>query len=122
MRRGVPKPWESDVDSMSLLLPLVHLILIAAPWDGAHNCRLIGKETQIQKVWVVPRGRVASWASPMAQRVKNPSAGAGDVGSIPGSGRSPGEANANLLQHSCLENVMDRGAWWATVQRIATDD
>ena len=50
MRRGVPKPWESDVDSMSLLLLLVHLILIAAPWDGAHNYHFIGKETQIQKV------------------------------------------------------------------------
>ena len=40
---------------------------------------------------------------------------AGDLGSIPGSGRSPGEGNGNLLQYSCLENPMDRGAWWATV-------
>ena len=36
-------------------------------------------------------------------------------GSIPGLGRSPGEGNRNLLQYSCLENPMDRGAWWATV-------
>ena len=36
---------------------------------------------------------------------------AGDLGSIPGSGRSPGEGNGNLLQYSCLENPMDRGAW-----------
>ena len=36
---------------------------------------------------------------------------AGDPGSIPGSGRSPGEGNGNPLQHSCLENPMDRGAW-----------
>ena len=43
----------------------------------------------------------------------------GDVGSIPGSGRSPKEGNGNLLQYSCLENPMDRGAWWATVQRVA---
>ena len=43
----------------------------------------------------------------------------GDVGSIPGSGRSPEEGNGNLLQYSCLENPMDRGAWWATVQRVA---
>ena len=35
------------------------------------------------------------------------------MGSIPGSGRSPGEGNGNLLQHSCLENPTDRGAWWA---------
>ena len=40
---------------------------------------------------------------------------AGDAGSIPGSGRSPGEGNGNPLQCSCLGNPMDRGAWWATV-------
>ena len=38
----------------------------------------------------------------------------GDVGLIPGSGRSPGGGQGNPLQHSCLENPMDRGAWWAT--------
>ena len=42
-----------------------------------------------------------------------------DVGSIPGLGRSPGEENGNLLQHSCLGNPMDRGAWWATVHGAA---
>ena len=41
---------------------------------------------------------------------------AGDPGSIPGLGKSPGEGNGNLLQYSCLENPMDRGAWLATVQ------
>ena len=40
---------------------------------------------------------------------------AGNLGSIPGSGRSLGEKNGNPLQYSCLENPMDRGAWWATV-------
>ena len=44
---------------------------------------------------------------------------AGDGGSIPGSGRSPGGGNGNALQYSCLENTMDRGAWWATVHRVA---
>ena len=39
---------------------------------------------------------------------------AGDTGLIPGSGISPGEGNGNPLQYSCLENSMDRGAWWAT--------
>ena len=43
----------------------------------------------------------------------------GDLGSIPGSGRSPGEGNGNPLQYSCLENPMDRGAWWATVHVVA---
>ena len=54
--------------------------------------------------------------------VKNPPANAedsGDAGSIPGSGRSPGKGNGNLLQYSCLENPMDRGAWWGTVRRVA---
>ena len=42
-----------------------------------------------------------------------------DPGSIPGSRRSPGEGNGNPLQYSCLENLMDRGAWQATVHGIA---
>ena len=46
---------------------------------------------------------------------------AGYLGSIPGSGRSPGEGNDNLLQYSCLENPMDRGARWATVHGIAKE-
>ena len=54
--------------------------------------------------------------------VKNPPANAGDVrdmGAIPGLGRSPGEGTGNPLQYSCLENPMDRGAWWATVHGVA---
>ena len=43
---------------------------------------------------------------------------AGDLGSIPGSGRSPGEGNSNPLQYSRLENLMDGGAWWAIVCRV----
>ena len=43
----------------------------------------------------------------------------GDPGLIPGLGRSPGEGNDNLLQYSCLENPMDRGAWQATVHGVA---
>ena len=53
--------------------------------------------------------------------VKNLPANAGDgrdVGSIPRSGRSPGEGNGNPLQYSCLENFMDRGAWQATVHGV----
>ena len=54
----------------------------------------------------------------MAQTVKNLLANAGDAGSILGSGRSPGGGHGNLLQYSCLENPMDRGAWWATVHGV----
>ena len=55
----------------------------------------------------------------MAQRLKLSVCNAGDLGSTPGLGRSPGEGNGNPLQYSCLENPMDRGAWWATVHRVA---
>ena len=51
--------------------------------------------------------------------LKNPPANVGEVGSIPGSGISPGEGNGNPCQYSCLENSMDRGAWWATVHGVA---
>ena len=50
--------------------------------------------------------------------VKNLPDNAGDVGFILGLGRSPGEGNGNPLQYSCLENPMDRGAYWATVHRV----
>ena len=61
-------------------------------------------------------------ASQLLPVVKNPAASAEDVrdkGSIPGSERSPGGGHGNPLQYSCLEKSMDRGAWWATVHRIA---
>ena len=51
--------------------------------------------------------------------VKTSACNAGDPGLIPGSERSPGEGNGNSLQYSCLENPMDRGAWWAAVHGVA---
>ena len=51
--------------------------------------------------------------------VKNLPANPGDLDSIPGLGRSPGEGNGNSLQYSCLRNPMDRGAWRATVHEVA---
>ena len=53
--------------------------------------------------------------------VQNPPANVEDASSIPGSGRSPGEGNGNPHQYSCLGNSMDRGAWWATIHRVAND-
>ena len=55
----------------------------------------------------------------MVENLPPSAGGTRDFGSIPGSGRSPGEGNGNPLQYSCLENSMDRGAWWATVHRLA---
>ena len=56
-----------------------------------------------------------NWCS----EVKASTCNAGDLGSIPGLGRCPGEGNGNPLQYSCLENPMDGGAWWATVHGVA---
>ena len=55
---------------------------------------------------------------PGGSAVKNPPTNAGDLGSIPGSGRSPGEGNGNPLQYSCLGNPMDRGAWRTSVHEV----
>ena len=57
----------------------------------------------------VPGGSVA----------ENPPASAGDARLIPGLGRFPGEGNGDPHQYSCLENPMDKGAWWATVYRVS---
>ena len=59
-------------------------------------------------------GRLPKWLSG-----KEVACQAGDNGSIPESGRSPREGNGNPLQYSCLENPVDRGAWWATVHGVA---
>ena len=58
---------------------------------------------------------------PSGAVVENPPTNAGDMGSIPGSGRSPGEGNGNSFQYSCLGNPRDRGAWQATVHRVAKE-
>ena len=67
---------------------------------------------------------VVARASLVVQRLKASACNVGDLGSIPGSGRSPGEGNGNPLLYSCLENPMDGGAWWATIhgsQRVGHD-
>ena len=56
---------------------------------------------------------------PCGSDSKESACNAGDPGSVPGSGRFPGEGNGNSLQYSCLENLMDRGAWQATVHGVA---
>ena len=67
---------------------------------------------------------IITWVKgfPGGARGKDPPASAGnvrDLGSVPGSGRAPGEGNSNPLQCSCLENSLDRGAWWARVHGVA---
>ena len=59
-----------------------------------------------------------TWDFPGGTVAKNLPDNAGDLSSIPGSGRSPGGGKGNPLQYACLENPMDRGAWWATVYEV----
>ena len=66
----------------------------------------------ITVITALPCGSVVKNLPPNAEDIR-------DVGLIPRSGRSPGIGNGNLLQYSCLENPMDRGAWWATVHKVA---
>ena len=62
---------------------------------------------------------LSCWGFPGGSNGKEFACNAGDLGSILSSGRSPGEGNGNPLQYACLENYMDRGAWWATVHGFA---
>ena len=62
---------------------------------------------------------LGAWDFPGGSVVKNPPTNARDMGSIPGLGKSPGVGNGNPLQYSCLENLTDREAWWATVHEVA---
>ena len=59
-----------------------------------------------------------AWCSSGGSDGEESSCNAGDLGLIPGSGRSPGEGNGNPLQYSCLENPVDKEAWWATVHGV----
>ena len=75
------------------------------------------------KFWLLLTSCVTSHrgVSQVAQIQENPPANAGekrDMGSIPGSGRSPGGGHGNPFQYSCLENLIDRGTWQATVHRV----
>ena len=61
---------------------------------------------------------MVNWDFPCSSVGKESACNAGYRGSIPGSGRSPGEGNGNPLQYPCLENLMDREAWWAAVHGV----
>ena len=81
--------------------------------------RSLGWEDPLEK-GKAPHSRILGF--PGGSEVKASASNAGDLGSIPGSGRSPGEGNGNPLQSSCLENPRDRGAHQATVHRVAESD
>ena len=69
--------------------------------------------------WVITIHLLQQLAFPYGSDSKASAYSLGDLGSVPGLGRSPGEGNGNPLQYFCLENSTDRGAWWATVHGVA---
>ena len=77
---------------------------------SSHNTMLSPINTTVSCRMGIPHGLV----------VKNLPANAGELGSIPGSGRYPKKGNGNSLQYSCLRNPMDRGAWWATIHQFSS--
>ena len=88
-------------------------------WTIAENVL----ESKIEITWIlstqVSFGKVLQLMGfPRWLDCKESACNAGDLGSIPASGRSPGRGNGNPLQYSCLENSIDRGAWWATVHGV----
>ena len=76
------------------------------------------------KFWAVPEHFLdfcltVKWGVPGGAAGKESTCNAGDLGLIPGLGTSPGGGHGNPLQYSCLENPMDRGAWWTAVKGVA---
>ena len=71
------------------------------------------------RIWNAP---LRTQGFPYSSVSKESACNAGDLGLIPGSGRSPSEGNGNPLQYSCLEDTMDGGAWWAKVHVVAELD
>ena len=93
-----------------MTLPLSR-ITFTATWGGA--CRhSYSKAEQTEAQRAVCTGFPRSWHGKESAR------NVGDPGSVPRWGRSPGEGNGYPLQYSCLENPMDRGAWWATAHAV----
>ena len=93
---------------------------VSSSFTGALN--LVDSSTYIHIVVLYIVYMYIYTGFPGSSVLKNPPANAGDMGSIPGSGRSPGEGNGNPLQYSCLENPMDRGPWKAAVHGVAESE
>ena len=80
--------------------------------------KLLLRGFRVLKLWYLDR-LLFPLGFPGGSEVKASACNAGDLGLIPGLGRSPGEGNGDPLQCSCLENPMDGGAWWATDHGVA---
>ena len=86
--------------------------------EGVSRLSLARKSLHLEK----EQGELRGFPSGSLVESASDAGNAGDMGSISGSGRSPGGGNGNPLQYSCLESLMDRGSWRATVQKVAESD
>ena len=118
-------PWTAFSPHLSLGISLICKDLIAKScpietltlFSGTDSIQWL-IDTQVIKILSL----VPAWVSQVVLMVKTLPTYEGDIrdsSSVPGSGRSPGGGHGNPLQYSCLENPMDRGAWWATVHGVA---
>ena len=82
------------------------------------DCSMPGLPVHHQHLWFIILVNINTWTSFRGSDGKESACNAGDLGSIPGLGRSPGEGNGNPLQYPCLGNPMDTGAWQATVHGV----
>ena len=111
---------------LNLCLKILNKILFTI-WQGEVETDSMSTNKELGKwVWYICIVEISSaiyirefGGFPGCSVVKNPAANAGDTGSIPGLGRSPGGGNSNLLQYSCLGNPTNRGAWQAIVYGVA---
>ena len=94
---------------------LLRTLLLAEPGVGSGLLHF----SLTHKIFLVRR--LLAKGFPGGSEVKASASNVGDPGSIPGSGRSPGEENGNPLQYSCLRSPMNRGVWWATVHGIVKE-
>ena len=127
----LPHPWDSPCKNTGVGCHfLLQCMKVKSESEVAQSCLTLRDPMDCSLPGFSAHGifqaRVLEWAatafSQVAQAVKNMPANAGDIRDavlIPGSGRSPGAGHGNPLQYSCLENPMNREAWWATVHTVA---
>ena len=126
---SVPQPRVKPVPLALEAWSLNHWTAREVPWILLKMCQwveflghVVTLSNFLRSCPTISHSRWAILASQVALVVESPPADTGDVrgaGLIPGSGRSPGGGPGDPLQYSCLENPMDRGAWWAMVRRVA---
>ena len=107
-----PAPLQTSCMTLPPLQDTLHLFMLFFHSSTGHSLICLYLQASLLSMHYSPDG----------SEVKTSACNAGDLGWIPGSGRSLGEGNGNPPQYSCLENPVDRGAWWATVHGVTESD